>query len=121
MKFLIKLIRFYLLLVIARLIKLAITMRNQTSGTSFIGMVMLKLYPDFLRHTSKYIKKEKIAVTGTNGKTTTAGILSHILETQGNSVIHNEKGANMLTGIANTMALSIYPFKRCDYTVLEFR
>lgn len=119
MKFLIKLIRFYLLLVIARLIKLAITMRNQTSGTSFIGMVMLKLYPDFLRHTSKYIKKEKIAVTGTNGKTTTAGILSHILETQGNSVIHNEKGANMLTGIANTMALSIYPFKRFDYTVLE--
>lgn len=119
MKFLLKLIRFYLLLVIARLIKLAITMRNQTSGTSFIGMVMLKLYPDFLRHTAKYIKKEKIAVTGTNGKTTTAGILSHILETQGNSVIHNEKGANMLTGIANTMALSIYPFKRFDYTVLE--
>lgn len=119
MKFLIKLMRFYLLLVIARLIKLAITMRNQTSGTSFIGMIMLKLYPDFLRHTSKYIKKEKIAVTGTNGKTTTAGILSHILETQGNSVIHNEKGANMLTGIANTMALSIYPFKRFDYTVLE--
>ncbi len=94
-------------------------MRNQTSGTSFIGMIMLKLYPDFLRHTSKYIKKEKIAVTGTNGKTTTAGILSHILETQGNTVIHNEKGANMLTGIANTMALSIYPFKRFDYTVLE--
>lgn len=119
MKFLLKLMRFYLLLVIARLIKLAITMRNQTSGTSFIGMIMLKLYPDFLRHTSKYIKKEKIAVTGTNGKTTTAGILSHILETQGNSVIHNEKGANMLTGIANTMALSIYPFKRFDYTVLE--
>lgn len=119
MKFLIKLMRFYLLLIIARLIKLAITMRNQTSGTSFIGMIMLKLYPDFLRHTSKYIKKEKIAVTGTNGKTTTAGILSHILETQGNSVIHNEKGANMLTGIANTMALSIYPFKRFDYTVLE--
>ena len=119
MKFIIKLIRFYLLLVIARLIKLAITMRNQTSGTSFIGMIMLKLYPDFLRHTSKYIKKEKIAVTGTNGKTTTSGILSHILESQGNSVIHNEKGANMLTGIANTMALSIYPFKRFDYTVLE--
>lgn len=119
MKFLIKLVRFYLLLIIARLIKIAITMRNQTSGTSFIGMIMLKLYPDFLRHTSKYIKKDKIAVTGTNGKTTTAGILSHILETQNQSVIHNEKGANMLTGIANTMALSIYPFKRFDYTVLE--
>ncbi|MCM1265746.1 MAG: Mur ligase family protein [Candidatus Gastranaerophilales bacterium] len=119
MKFVLKLIRFYLLLVIARLIKVAINMRGQSSGTSFIGMIMLKISPDFLRFTSKYIKKEKIAVTGTNGKTTTAGILSHFLESQGNTVIHNEKGANMLTGIANTMALSIYPFKRFDYSVLE--
>ena len=119
MKFVLKLVRFYLLLVIARLIKIAINMRGQSSGTSFIGMIMLKLSPDFLRYTSNYIRKEKIAVTGTNGKTTTAGVLSHILESQNNSVIHNEKGANMLTGIANTMALSIYPFKRFDYSVLE--
>ncbi len=119
MNFIIKLIRFYILLVIARLIKIAINMRGQSSGTSFIGMIMLKISPNFLRYTSNYIKKEQIAVTGTNGKTTTAGMLSHILEYQGNKVIHNEKGANMLSGIANTMALSIYPFKRFDYSVLE--
>ncbi|MCD8377478.1 MAG: MurT ligase domain-containing protein, partial [Candidatus Gastranaerophilales bacterium] len=109
----------YILLVIARLIKIAINMRGKSSGTSFIGMIMLKISPNFLRYTSNYIKREKIAVTGTNGKTTTAGVLSHLLETNGNTVIHNEKGANMLTGIANTMALSIYPFKRFDYAVLE--
>ena len=119
MKFIIKLLKFYILLVIARLIKIAINMRGQSSGTSFIGMIMLKISPDFLRYTSNYFKKELIAITGTNGKTTTAGMLSHILETQNNSVIHNEKGANMLSGIANTMALSIYPFKRFDYAVLE--
>ena len=119
MKFLIKLVRFYILLVIARLIKIAINMRGKSSGTSFIGMIMLKISPNFLRYTANYIKNEKIAVTGTNGKTTTAGILSHILENNNNTVIHNEKGANMLTGIANTMALSIYPFKRFDYAVLE--
>ena len=94
-------------------------MRGKSSGTSFIGMIMLKISPNFLRYTANYIKNEKIAVTGTNGKTTTAGILSHILENNNNTVIHNEKGANMLTGIANTMALSIYPFKRFDYAVLE--
>lgn len=104
---------------IARLIKVAINMRGQSSGTSFIGMIMLKISPNFLRYTDNYFKKSKIAVTGTNGKTTTAGIISHILETQNNTVIHNEKGANMLSGIANTMALSIYPFKRFDYAVLE--
>ena len=119
MNFLIKLIRFYMLLVIARLIKLAINMRGQSSGTSFIGMIMLKISPNFLRYTSNYFKKSMVAITGTNGKTTTAGILSHILEEQKNSVVHNEKGANMLTGIANTMALSVYPFKRFDYAVLE--
>lgn len=119
MKLIIKLIEFYILLIIARLIKVAINMRGQSSGTSFIGMIMLKISPNFLRYTSNYFKKSKIAITGTNGKTTTAGILSHLLEEQKNSVVHNEKGANMLTGIANTMALSIYPFKRFDYAVLE--
>lgn len=119
MKFITKLLRFYILLIIARLIKIAINMRGQSSGTSFIGMIMLKISPNFLRYTDNYFKKSKIAVTGTNGKTTTAGILSHILEEQKNTVIHNEKGANMLSGIANTMALSIYPFKRFDYAVLE--
>lgn len=119
MNFIIKLLRFYILLLIARLIKIAINMRGQSSGTSFIGMIMLKISPNFLRYTDNYFKKSKIAVTGTNGKTTTAGMLSHILESQNNTVIHNEKGANMLSGIANTMALSIHPFKRFDYAVLE--
>jgi len=119
MNFLLKLVRFYILLIIARLIKIAINMRGQSSGTSFIGMIMLKISPNFLRYTSNYIKNESIAVTGTNGKTTTAGVLSHILEVQNKSVVHNEKGANMLSGIANTMALSIYPFKRFNYAVLE--
>lgn len=119
MNFIIKLMRFYILLIIARLIKIAINMRGQSSGTSFIGMIMLKISPNFLRYTSNYIKKSLVAVTGTNGKTTTAGVISHILEAQNNKVIHNEKGANMLSGIANTMALSIYPFKRFDYAVLE--
>lgn len=119
MKFLTKLIRFYTLLIIARLIKIAISMRGQSSGTSFIGLIMLKISPNFLRYTSNYIKKDKIVVTGTNGKTTTAGLISHIIQSNNNSVIHNAKGANMLSGIANTMALSIYPFKRFDYSVLE--
>ena len=87
MKFLTKLIRFYTLLIIARLIKIAICMRGQSSGTSFIGLIMLKISPNFLRYTSNYIKKDKIVVTGTNGKTTTAGLISHII--QSNSLILN--------------------------------
>ncbi len=92
---------------------------HRSSGTSFVGLIVLKICPNFLSYCSKYVKKEIITITGTNGKTTTAGLLSSILECDGQKVVHNEKGANMLTGIANALALDILPFKRFDYYVLE--
>lgn len=111
-------IRFYITLLIARLIYLAIKLLNKSSGTSFVGMVSLKLCPKFLTYCKKYIKKSTVAVTGTNGKTTTSGMLAHIFG-YNNNVIHNAKGANMLTGVANMFALKIKPFKNFDYAVIE--
>lgn len=115
----IKLIEFYLALIIARCAYMGIRLLNKSSGTSFVGMLTLKVCPDFLAHCSKYIKKKTITITGTNGKSTTSGLIAHILDTANQKVIHNLKGANMLTGIANVFALSIRPFKRYDYAVLE--
>jgi len=81
---------------------------------------VLKICPDFLAHCRKYINKSGcVTVTGTNGKTTTSGLLAHILEYEGQKVIHNVKGANMLTGIANVFALNILPFKKFDSAVIE--
>jgi len=111
-------IRFYISLILARFIYLAIRILNKSSGTSFVGMSVLKFCPDFLKYCRKYVKKA-VTVTGTNGKTTTSGLLAHILETENNTVIHNVKGANMLTGIANVFALNLVPAKRFDYAVLE--
>ena len=111
--------RFYLSLIIAKLVYLAIKLRHKSSGTSFVGMLTLKICPDFLAHCSKYIKKDIATITGTNGKSTTSGIMAHILETNNQKVIHNLEGANMLTGIANVFALGINPFKRYDYAVIE--
>jgi len=111
-------IKIYLLLILAKIISLGIKIFGKSSGTSFVGMIILKINPNFLKEVSKYMKK-CITVTGTNGKTTTSGILSYILKETNHSVINNAKGANMLTGIANTFALSIAPFKRYDYAVLE--
>ncbi len=112
-------LKFYLSLVIARLAYIAIRILNKSSGTSFVGMLTLKICPKFLSYCSKYINKKIITVTGTNGKSTTSGIIAHILEVANQKVIHNLKGANMLTGIANVFALSISPFKRFDFAVLE--
>lgn len=112
-------VRFYIALVIARFIYLSIKLLNKSSGTSFVGMMTLKICPNFLSYCRKYILSSAITVTGTNGKTTTSGFLSHILEEDNNKVIHNVKGANMLTGIANVFALNVLPGKRYDYAVIE--
>ena len=112
-------VRFYTALVLARLTYLAIKLLRRSSGTSFVGMMTLKICPDFLAHCRKYIKNNAITISGTNGKTTTSGLVAHIFEENQNSIIHNVKGANMLTGIANVFALNVKPFKRFDYAVIE--
>ena len=110
----IKILEFYLALIIARCAYMGIRLLNKSSGTSFVGMLTLKICPDFLAHCSKYVRKKIVTVTGTNGKSTTSG-----LEKANQKVIHNLKGANMLTGVANVFALSVEPFKRYDYAVIE--
>lgn len=112
-------LKFYLSLIIARCAYIGIRLLNKSSGTSFVGMLVLKICPDFLKYCSKYIKKRIITITGTNGKSTTSGLIAHILETAHQNVVHNLKGANMLTGVANVFALSIAPLKRFDYAVIE--
>jgi len=111
--------KFYLSILSAKIVYLLITALHRSSGTSLIGLIVLKVCPNFLSFCSKYVKKDIITITGTNGKTTTAGLISSILECDRQKVVHNEKGANMLTGIANVLALDILPFKRFDYYVLE--
>lgn len=113
-----KTFKLYLLLIIARILSIAIKIRGKSSGTSFIGMVILKLNPNFIREVSNSVKTT-ITVTGTNGKTTTSGILSHLIKNTKHSLLNNSKGANMLTGIANAFALSVKPGKKYDYAVLE--
>lgn len=112
-------INFYFSILAAKILAILITILNRSSGTSIIGLIALKICPDFLSYCQKYVKKGVITITGTNGKTTTAGLIASILEENNQKVVHNEQGANMLTGIANALALGISPFKRFDYYVLE--
>lgn len=110
-------VRFYVALAVAKFVYFMIRAIKHSGGTSLAGMIALKICPDFLKYCRKDIGTA-INVTGTNGKTTTSGILAGILEKDGQNVIHNVKGANMLTGIANVFALK-YPFKKPNIAVLE--
>ena len=90
-----------------------------SSGTAIIGYFVLKICPQFLVYANEYILKGKLNITGTNGKTTTSGLISHLISGDNNSVVNNALGANMLTGIVNALALQIKPFKKADYSVVE--
>ncbi len=112
-------IRFYTALICARFVYAAIRLLNKSSGTSFVGMVTLKVCPSFLKYCRNYISNEAVTVTGTNGKSTTSGLISHIFEESKFTLVNNVKGANMLTGVANAFALKVLPFKKYDYAVIE--
>ena len=109
---------FYLSLLFARCAYFVLHTTGLSAGTSIIGKFVLRMNPNFLEQCNKYIGT-KINVTGTNGKTTTSGIVSHLIEGSGKSVINNAMGANMLTGVVNAISVSLNPFKKTDYSVIE--
>jgi len=69
------------------------------AGTNLPGRIARKISPAILKNLGEQLAGPNIAVTGTNGKTTTAGLIQQFLEAGGKSVLHNQLGANMLTGI----------------------
>ena len=72
-------------------------------GSSFPGQIALKLCPDILSRVQlpEYI----IAVTGSNGKTSTVEMIAHILSKNGKSVAWNREGSNQIEGVT-TLVLS---------------
>ncbi|NPV74351.1 MAG: Mur ligase family protein [Pelotomaculum sp.] len=90
-------------------------------GSSLPGLVALKVYPGCLRHLAAQVRRGVIAVTGTNGKTTTANMSAGIFAGAGYKVIANLEGANMKAGVATSfiMKAGITGKIDCDYAVLE--
>ena len=66
-------------------------------GSSLPGQIALKICPDILSRVKlpEYI----IAVTGSNGKTSTVEMIAHILNRNGKSVAWNKEGSNQIEGV----------------------
>ena len=78
-------------------------------GTSIVGLVAQQLYPNIVSHLAKQLEHGSIAVTGTNGKTTTSGFIAAILSDAGLRVWRNREGSNLMGGITSSLVMRGLP------------
>lgn len=76
-------------------------------GSSLPGALTLKLFPNILKDITP--PEKIIAVTGSNGKTSTVELIAHVLKESGASLVYNKEGSNQIEGVT-TMLL-------CDSTL----
>lgn len=88
-------------------------------ATSLPGALALKICPDILGYAAKNV--DIIAVTGTNGKTTSARIIERALQNSGRSVCANRSGANLMPGITAELIMnkSLSGSVKCESAVIE--
>jgi lipid II isoglutaminyl synthase (glutamine-hydrolysing) len=70
-------------------------------GTAITGMVARKVDPSILDQLVRVAGVPLIAITGSNGKTTTARFTAALLRGEGINVCHNSAGANLIQGVTS--------------------
>ena len=68
-------------------------------GTTLPGDVARAIDPRVLTKLSQDLNQGSIVITGTNGKTTTARLITWLLEGAGHRVVANRAGANLIFGV----------------------
>ncbi|MBP3816325.1 MAG: DUF1727 domain-containing protein [Firmicutes bacterium] len=111
-------LRFFLALLLAKLSIPALKITGH-NATDFPGSLALKICPDFLRFVNK--PKRIIAVTGTNGKTSTANLTIDMLKRFGVETLNNSRGSNINSGISSALINGVSIFNKEKYylAVLE--
>jgi lipid II isoglutaminyl synthase (glutamine-hydrolysing) len=72
-------------------------------GTTLPGDVSRWVDPAILTKLARTLDQGAVVITGTNGKTTTAALLRHILEARGKSTVANQAGSNLIFGVTAAM------------------
>lgn len=106
-------------IVVSKLVAVVLRICRRTGG-SLPGAMALKISKDVLKHLNYPVKY--IAVTGTNGKTGTTGIIRDIFQNAGFDVISNIHGDNLIFGITTAILKKTSPLTKkvkADVIVLE--
>lgn len=88
-------------------------------ATAMPGKAALKIFPGLLQCLARDVNV--IAVTGTNGKTTSVRMVETALENAGLRVFSNKSGANLIEGIAAEFVMNadVLGRPKCDWAVIE--
>ncbi len=83
-------------------------------GTSLPGKVLIRLEPHAIGELAARLRRGSVAISATNGKTTTAAMAASALRRAGIPLVHNRAGANMAGGVASTLLAAARPGGRID-------
>jgi len=102
----------------AKLARVALRLVRR-NGTQVPGVIAAKLCPAILRRIAK--PATIVAVTGTNGKTTVANLVTDALRRDGRRVLNNSYGSNTIDGVVACLIEGVTPGgkSRFDIAVLE--
>jgi UDP-N-acetylmuramyl tripeptide synthase len=89
-------IRFLLAVIVCKLLK-GFSLLVHRGGTAMPGRFAAKICPDMLSRLAKGV--DTVAITGTNGKTTSARMVEEAFRQEGIDCFANRSGANLLSGI----------------------
>ncbi|MDP8939066.1 MAG: MurT ligase domain-containing protein [Actinomycetota bacterium] len=89
----------------ARGARLASRVSGRGGGSTIPGVVARRVAPRVLSRISRRLSLGSVAVTGTNGKTTTTRMVGNILLVAGVRAINNSTGANLVTGVTAALVL----------------
>ncbi len=104
---------------VGRAVRVAARLRG--GGSAIPGKIAMTIAPNFLEETISRIPQGVVAVSGSNGKSTTTNMLAAVLRAHGLVVFTNPSGGNLPQGIASAVLseVSLSGRLNADIAVLE--
>lgn len=111
----------FIALILAKFAGFLTRLFNMGSGQTLPGLIALKIYPKLIQKLSSQIKKQKIIITATNGKTTVAAMIGQFLTNQNIKFVNNLTGSNLARGIAASLVnkSNLFGKLNLDYGIFE--
>ena len=110
----------FFLVLLGKILARTLRLLNLGSGSTWPGHIALFFNENFIEELLYKNKLKLVLIAGTNGKTTAASLVKHILEQAGYSVLQNKSGANLENGLASTLIEGANLNKKINFDYLIF-